>query len=291
MSSPNDEVGITSRRDRRARLPPFLVFVAAACAACLSSTQTIPPTSSRIVPPSGGSGSPAGSGTFAPVTPAPTPVPTEAASCLERTLPSLTEAQRIGQLFMLGLADDRLDAAELAAIASDHFGSVWFTAQSAAGVGAIRAVAGAVQAQATQATTAGLRFFVAANQEGGLIQALAGPGLGTIPAALELGTRPPSALQASAAYWGGQLRAAGVNLDFAPVADVVPPGTDAQNAPIGQLRREFGHDPATVTATWWPSSAAWRRLASRPLRSISRGSGECAATPTSPAPWSMTPRG
>ena len=46
--------------------------------------------------------------------------------------------------------------------------------------------------------------------------------------------------------WGRQLRAAGLNLDLAPVADVVPPGTDAQNAPIGQLDREFGHDPSSV---------------------------------------------
>jgi beta-N-acetylhexosaminidase len=37
-----------------------------------------------------------------------------------------------------------------------------------------------------------------------------------------------------------------VNLDFAPVMDVVPPGTDALNQPIGTLHREYGHDPATV---------------------------------------------
>jgi beta-N-acetylhexosaminidase len=30
--------------------------------------------------------------------------------------------------------------------------------------------------------------------------------------------------------------------------DVVPPGTDAQNQPIGALQREFGHDPATVAS-------------------------------------------
>jgi beta-N-acetylhexosaminidase len=28
--------------------------------------------------------------------------------------------------------------------------------------------------------------------------------------------------------------------------DVVPPGTDAQNQPIGALQREYGHDPATA---------------------------------------------
>jgi beta-N-acetylhexosaminidase len=38
-----------------------------------------------------------------------------------------------------------------------------------------------------------------------------------------------------------------VNLNFAPVLDVVPPGTDAQNEPIGVLRRGYGHDPVTVS--------------------------------------------
>jgi beta-N-acetylhexosaminidase len=55
-------------------------------------------------------------------------------------------------------------------------------------------------------------------------------------------------LQQQAASWGRQLRLAGVNLDLAPVMDVVPSGTDQQNAPIGMLEREFGPDPGTVEA-------------------------------------------
>src|SRR5207237_6117399 len=51
---------------------------------------------------------------------------------------------------------------------------------------------------------------------------------------------------ADAAEWGRELVSAGVNLNFAPVMDVVPPGADAQNQPIGALRREFGHDPVTT---------------------------------------------
>ena len=123
-----------------------------------------------------------------------------------------------------------------------------FTTQSSAGVAAIRALTDAVQAQATPSATGGVGFLVAANQEGGLIQGLAGPGFDTIPSALTQGTMAPSTLQAKAARWSAQLRAAGVNLNFAPVADVVPPGTDAQNAPIGELQREYGHDPATVSS-------------------------------------------
>ena len=53
-------------------------------------------------------------------------------------------------------------------------------------------------------------------------------------------------LKQKAARWGRQLGQAGVNLDLAPVADVVPPGTDASNAPIGEFQREYGHDPATA---------------------------------------------
>jgi beta-N-acetylhexosaminidase len=105
-----------------------------------------------------------------------------------------------------------------------------------------------VQSLATHGATGGVGFYVAANQEGGEIQALRGAGFSTMPSALTQGTLDPSALQADATTWGRELSEAGVNTDFAPVMDVVPPGTDAQNQPIGVLHREFGHDPATVSS-------------------------------------------
>jgi beta-N-acetylhexosaminidase len=188
-----------------------------------------------------------------PFTPSPTPSLAAAtpsasavASCASQTLAGMTEAQRIGQLFNVGLDKDRLDTASRQAIVANHFGSVWYRAKSTIGVAGVRKVADAVQALATENATAGVGFFVAANQEGGLIQALAGPGFGTIPSAVQQGKLQPADLQTKAAAWGRQLRAAGVNLDFAPVADVVPTGTEAQNAPIGQLKREYGGDPSVV---------------------------------------------
>ena len=159
----------------------------------------------------------------------------------------MTEDQRIGQLFLLGLANDQLGAAETNAIQTQHFGSVWFVEQSAAGVAAIRSVANAVQALVATDTTANVRFFVAANQEGGLIQSLSGPGFSAIPSALAQGAIDPAALRAQSAQWGRELTSAGVNLNFAPVLDVVPPGADAQNEPIGVLKRGYGHDPKTVS--------------------------------------------
>jgi beta-N-acetylhexosaminidase len=158
----------------------------------------------------------------------------------------MTEAQRVGQLFLLGLAGDRLGPVEAAAIRSQHIGSVWFTQTTTAGVSGVRAVSGEVQARASDDATAGVRFFVGANQEGGEVQALGGAGFSTIPSAQEQGRVAPSSLQGSAVTWGGELHAAGVNLDFAPVLDVVPPGQDAQNKPIGALQRAYGHDPTTA---------------------------------------------
>lgn len=160
----------------------------------------------------------------------------------------MSEAQRIGQLFMVGLENDRLDAASRDAIVANHFGSVWFRAKTSIGVAGVRKIADQAQSLATSSATGGVRFFVAANQEGGLIQALSGRGFDTIPSALDQGGLSTTILESRATRWGRQLRAAGVNLDFAPVADVVPPGTDAQNAPIGKLEREYGHDPSIVSS-------------------------------------------
>lgn len=158
----------------------------------------------------------------------------------------MSEDQRIGQLFSLGLSNDQLGVTEISMIRGDHIGSVWFVDRSYSGVAGIRAVSAAVQAQASSAATANVGFFIAANQEGGVVQAMQGPGFSAVPSALVQGGWTYATLQSSARSWGQQLRSAGINMNFAPVMDVVPPGTDAQNQPIGALQREYGHDPTTV---------------------------------------------
>src|SRR5207302_176745 len=247
-------VVVTSLRRTRLTGPMVtLPLVAAVLSGCLFASGAASPLPTATPTPTGSptpTPTPTSSPTAAP-TPTPTPMPatpspTPELSCVDRTFASLTESQRIGQLFMIGLVQDDLDPGAVTAIAQYHFGSVAYTRRTTRGQAADLAVANAVQAQATIAATDGIRFFIAANQEGGTVQALAGPGFDVIPSALNQGTLAPADLQAMAARWGGQLRAAGVNVNFAPVADVVPPGTDSQNAPIGQLQREYGNDPATV---------------------------------------------
>jgi beta-N-acetylhexosaminidase len=158
----------------------------------------------------------------------------------------MSEAQRVGQLFVVGLRDDRLGPAEIAGIRQHHFGAVSFIETTTEGVVGVRRVSDAVQALVTKANTAGVRFYVAANQEGGVIQALRGTGFSQMPTAVDQGKLSPARLRTDAKAWGEELRAAGVNLNFAPVMDVVPAGSERQNQPIGVLQREYGTDPRTV---------------------------------------------
>ncbi len=157
---------------------------------------------------------------------------------------SMSPAQRIGQLFMVGGAATGVGSATLAAITDYHVGNVILTGRSSAGVTATRSISDAVQNRATRAATGGVPLFVATDQEGGQVQVLSGPGFARIPEALTQGTWSTSTLRASAHAWGAQLQAAGVNVDLAPVMDTVPVGQ--VNPPIGHYHREFGHTPAVV---------------------------------------------
>src|SRR6202171_3649190 len=210
-------------RMHRGRLAAILLLLVAACSGCGPAAAPSPTPSSS-----------------------PSTTPTPQLACADRVFATMTLDQRIGQLFELGLAGDRLGPTEINMIETDHIGSVWFVDRSSAGVTGIHAVTAAVQAQVSAAATANVRFFIAANQEGGLIQAMQGPGFSQIPTAVVQGTWDPALLQSRAAGWAQELSAAGIIFSFARVMDVVPPGTDAQNQPIGALQREYGHDPATV---------------------------------------------
>jgi beta-N-acetylhexosaminidase len=147
---------------------------------------------------------------------------------------------------VLGIEGDHLSADERSTIETNHIGSTYLVNSRTGGVAGVRTLTSSIQALATGANTDAVGFFVAADQEGGQVQRLSGPGFDRIPSALVQGQIPTSTLQADAATWGQELLAAGVNLDLGPVMDVVPPGSDAINEPIGALQREYGHDPTTV---------------------------------------------
>ena len=223
----------------------------ASCAGCgfgLDEGSAAPPTASVASEPASGAitfttpGQPPGGGQ-AGVSPGATSG--RGGSCPQRVYDSMSQAQRVGQLFLVGMPSNAATATVGQAVAAYHFGSVLLNKTSAS-IPTLASDTAGIQALATRAGTGSVRFFVAANQEGGQIQHLYGPGFAAMPSAVSQGQLATSTLRGDAQLWGQQLKQAGVNLDLAPVMDVVPAANVATNQPIGQLQREFGSDP-TVT--------------------------------------------
>jgi beta-N-acetylhexosaminidase len=235
---------------RRRSLPAVAAVAAVALtgllAGCSDGSGTSAASSSIPGAAYGGTAPPsAGAASVAPsVTPA-TSAPASSESCATRVFASLSAPERVGQLFLTGLAQDYAGPVTTAALEKYHFGSLLFASNTTEGVAAAAKATAHIQSLAP-AVTGGVRFFIAANQEGGQVQNLKGAGFAAMPSALTQGSWPVSYLRQQAASWGGELRSAGVNLDLAPVMDVVPAGTASTNAPIGQLDREFGYTPAVT---------------------------------------------
>ncbi len=189
-------------------------------------------------------------GTLRAARPAQTPqTAAKAGNGPSAVLARMTEAQRVGELFMVGVpAAGPLGSATAADVMTYHTGSVILTGRSSAGVTATQRLTSRLQGLATRAATGGVPLLVATDQEGGQVQVLSGPGFSAIPAALTQGAEPAWQLRGNAATWGRQLAAAGVSLDLAPVLDTVPASDATANQPIGRYQREYGHTPAAVTA-------------------------------------------
>ncbi|MGH3213898.1 MAG: glycoside hydrolase family 3 N-terminal domain-containing protein [Trebonia sp.] len=208
--------------------------VLAVTAGCSSLAAPAAPSASSLHP---------SAVTSAPTTVSPSPAsPSPSVSCAAQVFGRLTEAQRVGQLFLVGVTGDIAGPQTTAALQQYHFGSLLLYSTSE-GVTALAAATAHMQSLGT-ANDGGVRMFIAANQEGGEVQQLTGPGFSVMPSALTQGTWPTATLRRAAAGWARELRAAGVNFDLAPVMDVVPAATAASNAPIGALDRQFGSTPA-----------------------------------------------
>ncbi len=172
------------------------------------------------------------------------PVPKGGAAAV---LSRMSLEQRVGQLFMVGTPATSADPTVASEISNYHIGNIVLTGRSYQGIQATANVTNALQFKTTNAATAGVPLFVAADQEGGQVQVLNGPGFSPIPSALTQGSLNSNQMRLNAGAWGRQLRAAGVQVDLAPVMDTVPSPT-YYNPPIGAYQREFGFTPATVAA-------------------------------------------
>jgi len=175
-------------------------------------------------------------------TPGQTPSTPPAGGCVDQKLPQLTLRDQAAQLIMTGISTNGMTSAERAIARAQKPGGLLLMGTG----GSASHIRTAMAAASTAATVKGVRPFVAADQEGGKIQRLKGSGFDRIPAATVQSTWSDDKLTANAKTWAGQLKQAGVNMDLAPVADVVPASLGDKNAPIGALDRSYGNTPGKV---------------------------------------------
>ena len=191
-------------------------------------TRTPGPTSSPLADP-----------TARPQVPSPPGEP----DCTD-LVASLSLREQVGQLLMVGVPSFGISAADERDLARIRAGSVVLLGNTEAGAEVVEGVTD--RARSAAGRPAGIRLLVAADQEGGQVQRLRGPGFRDIPSAEQQAGLPSSELVERASRWGRDLRSAGVDANLAPVADVVPDDMRTVNEPIGLLRRGYGSDPNRV---------------------------------------------
>ena len=165
-------------------------------------------------------------------------------SCAARTLARMDTAQRIGQLVMVGIPADGITA-NLSEVDSLPVGGVFLSGKSTASTQSLAAEIAELQRVAGK--VAGAELHIAVDQEGGYVQSLRGPDFPPIPSAVEQGQEASDTLSDNTNQWAGELVKAGITLDLAPVADVVPEGTESENPPIGAQDRQYGSTPDAVS--------------------------------------------
>jgi beta-N-acetylhexosaminidase len=180
------------------------------------------------------------------VAPPPTVSPSRSAaarSCAAQALAGLSASRRAAQLLLVGV-DATRSAAAGPGLARLGVGGVFLHGRVAGGASLADSLA-LLQRVARRAGTPTL--FVAADEEGGAVQTVRGGTIPPFPTALVQGTWSVPQLRERTASWTRALARLGVNLDLAPVADVVSSSLGHRNPPIGRYDREYGHTPERVS--------------------------------------------
>jgi beta-N-acetylhexosaminidase len=211
--------------------------------ACAGGTTGASPTTSASSSTTGTAATSSSSTTSASTTTTPpattsTRVMDPAVACARSTFDALSEGERVGQLLMVGLDTNAAPSSLDDEFASAHLGGAillggWDGRDKV--VAATRHLAGL--------RTKGVGVLLAADQEGGEVHQLRGD-YPTLPSALTQGQWSPAELTARATTLARAVKASGINLNLAPVADTVPADLGRDNEPIGRYGREFSSDPA-----------------------------------------------
>ena len=180
--------------------------------------------------------------------PSPTTAPSATAPATAAALEGWSLEEKVGQLMMVGVDATSPKQASTEAVASQHVGNIFIAGRTTAGSQATQKVISSFTSKVGPDTTHSAPMLVATDQEGGEVQVLTGSGFSDIPSAMDQSTQPRDQLVASARTWGKELADVGVNMNLAPVADLVDIDRPSTNEPIGRWGREYGHDAATVSS-------------------------------------------
>jgi beta-N-acetylhexosaminidase len=199
--------------------------------ATAAGTPSAPPASTAAPSPDAGRPSP----------PPTSDAPATAEMQVQAALAGMSREEQIAQLFLVGVPLDDIHRGD--DLAERGVGGIFLAGRSQMAADDLADVTSAWQASA-----GATRLWIAVDQEGGNVQTLSGAGFGELPTAEEQARLPDDELSALAERIGASLDRAGVNLNLAPVADVVPAGTEQSNEPIGVHGRQYGATPADVSA-------------------------------------------
>ena len=178
----------------------------------------------------------------------PAPSATVTATATDGPLAGWSLEEKVGQLMMVGVDAQAPKQSSNEAVDTHHVGNIFIAGRTTAGSQATQKVISSFTSKVGPGTTHATPMLVATDQEGGEVQVLAGSGFSDIPSALDQSAQPRDQLVASARTWGKELADVGVNMNLAPVADLVDIARPASNEPIGRWGREYGHDAATVSS-------------------------------------------
>ncbi len=168
---------------------------------------------------------------------------------VRRVLAGMSLEEKVGQLFMpvvYGTAASTVSGENQArygaqtpakVVAKYHLGGVILFPANVKSIGQVVGLTNGLQKASPE-----VPLLIGTDQENGLVSRM-GALMTPFPGAAQVGATKSTALsRAVARATGEELRALGVNLDFAPVADV---NVNPNNPVIG--RRAFGDDPAHVS--------------------------------------------
>jgi beta-N-acetylhexosaminidase len=150
-------------------------------------------------------------------------------------MPTALLRRTVAQLFMVGLPGPRLDRATRAFLAEHPPGGVILFKRNVRSALELRRLVADIHA-----TGAGVPPIVALDHEGGRVHRLPRP-FTHFPPAVVVGAHGARLAEAVGRAMGRELRAVGIDLDFAPVLDV---WSNPRNTVIGD--RAFGTDPRRV---------------------------------------------